>query len=78
MDHFGGTDAETRIVIKPIFKTGCENAVVIEPAQNNFPCPNVPEAKILTLYSDILCRTAAERSCRFQNNANYLLVIPYN
>jgi hypothetical protein len=34
MDHFGGMDAETRIVIKTIFKTGCENAVFIEPAQN--------------------------------------------
>jgi hypothetical protein len=34
MDHFGGMDTETSIVIKSILKTGCENAVFIEPAQN--------------------------------------------
>jgi hypothetical protein len=27
-------DAETWVVIKSILKTGCENAVFIEPAQN--------------------------------------------
>jgi len=48
------------------------------PARKNRPRPNVPEANILTSYPDILYHTTAGRSCRCQNNTNYLLVNPYN
>jgi Na+(H+)/acetate symporter ActP len=34
MDHLGGMDAETWVVIKAILKICCENAVFIKSTQN--------------------------------------------
>jgi hypothetical protein len=34
MDIFGDMGAETWVIIKSILNTGCENAFLIDPAQN--------------------------------------------